>query len=312
MKLKKFSGNPILKSVKSHPWESEGVFNPAAIYENGKVYIIYRAMGEDGVSRLGLAISNDGLHIEKRLKRPIYVPREKFEVSINPYENSGCEDPRIVKIKDKFYLFYTAFNGIGQPGIALSTIKVKDFLSHDWNWEKPVFISFPGIRDKNTCIIPEKINGKYVIFHRFYTRNWDPSYIWIDYINDLTFKKRITGKHLIRTRSNRWDSKRIGIGVPPIKTKKGWLAIYSGVDWKTNKYRIGAMLLDLKRPERVIKRSNKPILEPTEKYEKGKKWDVAFPCGAAVIDGTIFVYYGGADKYVAVAYANLKDLLESF
>jgi len=124
--LERFDGNPILKPDPKHFWETKAVFNPAAIYENGKVHIVYRAIGESDVSVLGHASSLDGLHINERLDEPIYVPREPFEgaSTAHPYAYQsgdiyisggggmgGCEDPRLTRIGDRVYMTYVAYDG---------------------------------------------------------------------------------------------------------------------------------------------------------------------------------------------------------
>jgi predicted GH43/DUF377 family glycosyl hydrolase len=308
VKLKRFEENPIIQPIPQHAWESKATFNPAAIYEDGKVHIVYRAMGEDSTSVLGYASSKDGLHIDERLPEPIYVPRENFEKKLQP-GNSGCEDPRITKIEDRFYMCYTAFDGKNPTRVALTSIKVKDFLNKRWNWEKPVLISPPGINDKNACIFSEKIDEKYVIFHRF-----EPS-IWIDFIDDLynlgKNEKWIKGNECFGPRQDKWDSRKIGIAAPPIKTDDGLLLIYHAINETDNKYRLGAMLLNSKNPTQAIARSNYPILEPEEWYEnEGLRPGTVFACGAVVIEEELFVYYGAADKYVGVATINLNKLLE--
>ena len=97
--------NPILEPIRNHPWESSRVFNCAAVYEKGKVHIVYRAQGEDNISRLGYAVSSDGYHIDYRYDTPIFSP-------VHHFETYGCEDPRITKIDDRFYMCYTAFGRV--------------------------------------------------------------------------------------------------------------------------------------------------------------------------------------------------------
>ena len=183
LSLERFNGNPILKPDSKKQWETKAVFNPAAIYEGGKVHILYRAIGETDVSVLGYASSLDGLHINERLDKPVYVPRESFEGvnPSNPYTSEspgfyvsggggsgGCEDPRLTRIDERVYITYVAYDGHSHPRVALSSIHIDDLLNKKWNWKKPVLISPPNIVDKNACILPEKIQGKYVIFHRVF------------------------------------------------------------------------------------------------------------------------------------------------
>lgn len=306
VKLERHKENPIIQPNPEHSWESKYTFNPAAIYENGKVHIIYRAMGDEDTSVFGYASSQDGVHLEERLAEPIYLPREDFEKITGPKGDSGCEDPRITKIDGKFYVCYTAFDEKNLPRVALTSIEVDDFLNHRWNWERPFLISPPEVADKNTCILSEKIKGKYVLLHRL-----DPC-IWIDFVDDLRFENErwLSGKILLDPRTNKWDSRKIGIGPPPVKTQDGWLLIYHGLSKKDNKYRLGAVLLDLKNPSKVIARLNRPILEPEADYEKeGLRPGTVFACGAVVIKGRLFVYYGASDHVVAVASVSLNEIM---
>lgn len=306
IKLKRFSGNPVIKPKAANPWESRATFNPAAVYEGGKVHIVYRAMSEGSTSLLGYASSLDGLRIDERLPEPIYQPRKKFEKRDEP-GYFGCEDPRITKFGDRFYMCYTAFNAKDPPGVALTSIKVDDFLNQNWHWEEPKLISPPGVADKNACVLEEKRYGRYVIFHRIQHQ------IWIDFVDNLDFsgERRLMGSDWLKVREDKWDSEKIGIGAPPIKTKDGWLLIYHGLSKKEAKYRLGMALLSLKNPSQVITRLDYPVLEPEADYEnEGWRSGTIFACGAVVIKNRLFVYYGGADKVVCVATADLSEVLE--
>jgi len=336
MKLERFHGNPILEPELKHWWESKATFNPGALYEAGKVHLVYRAIGDSDVSVLGYASSVDGFHIDERLDKPIYVPREPFEGAGLKYPAAthpeivylsaedeveeevsyvsggggwgGCEDPRLTKIDDRVFMTYVAFDGYSPPRVALTSIHVNDFLTKSWQWQKPVLISPPGVVDKNACILPEKINSKYVIFHRIFPN------ILIDFVDDLDFDGKtrfLKGEFRIRPRLSYWDSRKIGAGAPPIKTKDGWLLIYHAIGERDpGRYKIGAMLLDLKDPTRVLARSKEPILEPEVWYEnEGWKSGVIYPCGAVVMGDRLLVYYGGADRVACVASARLDELL---
>ena len=326
LSLERFEGNPLLRPDDKHRWETKGSFNPAAIYEGGKVHILYRAVGETDVSVLGYASSVDGLHINERLDEPVYIPREPFE-GVNPSQPhisrepdiyisggggaGGCEDPRLTRIGEKVYMTYVAYDGHSHPRVALSSIHIDDFLNKKWNWKKPVLISTPYIVDKNACILPEKIDGKYVIFHRVFPN------ILIDLVDDLNFDGKtrwLEGQFKIPTRalSSDWDNLKVGCGPPPLKTREGWLLIYQAVGSNDeSRYKIGAMLLDLKDPTRVLARTKAPILEPIMPYEnEGWKAGVVYPCGAVIISDHLFVYYGGADTVVCVASVKLEPFLE--
>lgn len=313
--LQKFSQNPIIRPVLTHSWEASATFNPAALYEAGKVHFVYRAMGQESTSVLGYATSTDGFTIDERLDMPIYTPTEPFEypgkhpsicfMSGGGY--GGCEDPRLTKIGDTIYMTYVAYNGRDAPKVALTSIPAEDFLERNWTWKKPKIISRPDAVDKNCVLFPEKINGKYVVMHRIYPD------ILIDFVDSLDFEngEYLRGEYHISPRIDCWDSRKLGAGAPPIKTKYGWLLIYQAVDDRDpGQYKIGAMLLDLKDPTRVLYRSIQPILKPSEWYEnEGFKAGVAYPCGAVVINNQLIVYYGGADTVICVASENLDTFL---
>lgn len=307
IKFTRAKENPILEPIKSHSWEAQAVFNPAAVYEAGKVHMIYRAMSEDNISVLGYASSKDGIHFDERLDMPIYVPREVFEMKRNPGGNSGCEDPRITKIGELFYMCYTAFDGQNPPRVALTSISVKNFLAKKWEWTKPVLISPPECDDKDAAVFPGKVGGKYLIFHRM------GNDIDINLSSRLDFSGETWLEETIwlERRVGLWDSRKVGIAAPPIETKSGWILLYHGVSDTSGKYRIGAALLDLKNPVKILARADYPVFEPDADYEKaGIVPNVVFPCGAVLIGKTIFMYYGGADQVIGVATVNVRELLK--
>lgn len=305
IKLKRAEENPIIVPDKKHSWESKATFNPAAIYLNGKVHIVYRAMSEDNTSVFGYAASRDGVHIDERLPEPIYIPREPFEQKLQPGGNSGCEDPRLVKIGNKIYMTYTAFDGKNPPRVALTSISIKNFLARKWDWARPVLVSPPDFDDKDAIIFPEKFKGKYIIVHRL-GRDVD-----FAAVPNLNFKDGdyLEERQWLFSRKGWWDSKKVGAAAPPIKTKDGWLMLYHGVS-EDSVYRVGAVLLDSKNPLKIIGRSDNPILEPEMSYEKeGQVGNVVFPCGAVILGQKLFVYYGGGDQVVGVASVNIDNLL---
>ena len=305
--FRRFERNPIITPISEHAWESQATFNPAAIYEAGKVHILYRAMSGDNTSVIGYASSPDGVDIAERLSDPIYTPRADFEQKKVPGGNSGCEDPRITKIGDRIYMCYTAFDGKDAPRVAFTSIAVKDFVGHQWKWDKPILISPPNMDDKDAAVFPKKINGKYVFLHRL------GSEIWIDQVDDLEFKNErfLGGTVLMRPRDTAWDSKRIGISSPPIETKYGWLLLYHGMSKRHGHYNVRAALLEKNDPSKILYRTHDPLLEPIQIYERqGIVNNVVFPCGAVVLKHQLFVYYGGADKVVGVASIDVDFLIE--
>ena len=292
MKLKRYQGNPILKPKVENEWESRLVFNPAAIYHNGLFHLFYRAMGVDNISRIGYAVSSDGFNFS-RLDKPVFVPEGRLETG-------GCEDPRVVRLEDKFYMTYTAYSQVGVRVALASTV---NFIS----WER-LGVILPEIDNKDAVLFPEKIEGKYVMFHR--PMDEKPLSIWIAYSDDLInwngHKKVMTPK------VGNWDGVTIGASCPPLKTEKGWLLIYHGVD-EDGVYRLGVALFDLKDPWTLLHRYPEPILEPQEDYElRGEVHEVVFGCGACEVEGTYFIYYGAADRVVCVATIKKEELMKLF
>jgi predicted GH43/DUF377 family glycosyl hydrolase len=302
--FERFKENPILSPNPKNLWESYMVFNSAAICLEDKIHLLYRARGKkDGISRLGYASTKDGFHIEERLDWPVFEPEKG-----NLVECLGCEDPRLTLIKDRIYLIYTAYGKMPfmKPSIktiqlAITSISKKDFVQKNWRWGKRYY-PFPRVDNKDAFIFPEKIKGQWVIYHRI------PPHIWIAYSNDLI---NWGNTDIVMSPKEDWEHYKIGGGAPPIKTEEGWLIIYHGVDREWN-YRLGAAVVDLERPYKIIKRGKKPILEPQEEFEvKGDVPNVVFTCGAVLKKDKIYLYYGGADTVMCVATAELKELLRS-
>lgn len=303
--------NPIISPRPENGWEAWQTFNPGVILLNDKVHFLYRAIGLDGVSRLGYAVSGDGFTIDERLSYPVYEHNKKERV-FNVYSYfsggswGGSEDPRLVRVdeEDVLYMTYTACDN--DLRIGLTSIKVSDFLNKKWRWQPPVLISPPDEVHKNWLIFPEKIHGKYAILHSI-----KPD-IQIEYVNSLEFNGTdyVESFHGGPQRKNCWDKWLRGAGAPPLKTKDGWLLFYHAMDNDWSKYKVGAMLLDLDDPTKILHRLREPILEPKEPYENcGYKSGVVYVSGAVVKDGNLLVYYGGADNYVCVVYAPLEEFL---
>ncbi|HAQ02314.1 TPA: hypothetical protein DEP30_00110 [Candidatus Nomurabacteria bacterium] len=306
--FKRYPLNPIIIPKAENKWEAKATFNPAAIYLEGKTHILYRTLSEDNTSFIGYASSKDGFHIDERLEMPVYLPREDFEMKKVPNGNSGCEDPRLTKIGKNIYLCYTAYDSVNPPKVAVSSISEKDFLAHKWNWSKPFLITPPGLDDKDTCIFPEKFKEGYFILHRMNNEMCG------DYLTLLDFNAGQVNKciRVIGPRRNNWDSAKVGITAPPIKTKHGWLLLYHGVSKSHFTYRVGALLLDLKDPAIVLARTSDPIFAPEEDYEKfGVVNGVVFPCGMTLRGKELFIYYGGGDKVVGVATIKLSNILDT-
>jgi len=294
--MKRYAHNPILEPIGTHAWESSLVFNAAVFAANNRVHILYRAMGTDNVSRIGLASSSDGYNIDERLPLPVFCPS-------NDTESQGCEDPRISQFDNSIVMAYTAFGTHYQHQvyqIALTSINMDDFLARRWQWGERI-LTFPGIRNKDAVLFPQKFHGDYVMFHRL-----EPD-LCIARSNDL---HRWYGlKYVLGTRERGWDSWKVGAAGQPILVNEGWLLIYHGVNMD-KVYSLGVALLDKNDPEQVLYRSEEPILTPTEDYERyGKVPNVVFSCGQVMMDGKLLLYYGGADTSLCVATFDLAELL---
>ncbi len=306
--VQRYEGNPIMRPVREHPWESKHVLNPTAIDIDGRVHILYRAIDQHHTSTIGYAASKNGFNIDERLDKPVYTPRIDMETKKgDPDGNSGCEDARIVRIDDDLYITYTAYNGVDLPHVAISSISVDNFLNHKWDkWTHPQIISPKEVDDKDAAIFPEKVGDKYVILHRI------DRHVCIDYVDTLDFSQEKLARciQVLGPRKGMWDSKKVGINGPPIKTDQGWLMLYHGIN-DDNAYCMGAILLDLQDPTITLGRSAQPIMEPLMDYEKqGWVGNVIFSCGQVVRGDTIYIYYGGGDSVVCVATISLKLVLE--
>lgn len=320
--LKRSKKNPIIEPTDNRHWESKATFNPTAFYNDGKVHIIYRAIGDDDISVLGYAKSDDGHNVAPQSKELAYHLYNKQYLKKSSKKNvppiiyssgggwgGGCEDPRLTLLGDKVYMIYTSFDGWGSVRMAMTSITLEDFISRRWNWEEPVLISPPGEIHKNWVLFPEKIKGKYAILHSI-----SPE-IMINYFESLDELDGDNYIYSVHQGSPMWDTRDKfirGVGPSPIKTKYGWLVLYHKMEkHETHRYKLWAMILDLKDPTKILYQGNKPILEPDEWYEnEGYKGGVVYSCGAVVKDGVLFVYYGGADKVSCVATADLDKFLK--
>jgi len=308
--LIRFDGNPILEPIKDHFWESKYVLNTGAIRLNGKVYLAYRAFGNDQISRIGLAISEDGLQFTERLTSPIFEPSAVFD-------QKGCEDPRLTLIEDRVYMTYIVFDGVTAQ-IDLASIDIESFIDFRWEAWKRHGLVFPGFTDKDAVLFPERFNGKFAMLHRV-----DP-HIWITFSSHLNVPWS-RKEHMIlagSTSGMMWDGHKIGAGAQPIKTEYGWLLITHGVDY-AHVYRLGVMLVDFTIPSKLIYRSPNPILEPENDWEvgsDGKSWtaNVVFTCGAVPrdknkevlgADDEVIVYYGAADSVLCAASVTIGALI---
>ena len=321
MRLQRYKSNPILKPDDFKDWDVGAVFNcGVTVTQTGEIVMLFRvapsgyrkdASGNgytNYISSIGSAVSRDGYSFSIN-EKAVITPREEWD-------RYGCEDPRITRFRDKgkdsYLITYTAlsspaFSAKGDRVALATTDNFETYTRHG--------VIIPGLNDKDAVFFPERINGKIALLHRI------PPDIQIVYFEDIEEIGKADGNfwsqyseskedHTILKRKYKWESKKIGAGPPPVKTEEGWLLIYHGVD-KDHVYRAGVVLLGLEDPSRVIARSSLPILEPEEDYEKyGDVNNVVFPEGAIVLDDTLFVYYGAADKVCALATVKVDDILD--
>ncbi|MBW2998091.1 hypothetical protein KY321_01005 [Candidatus Woesearchaeota archaeon] len=310
--LQRCDTNPIIMPNRRNHWESHQTFNPGVVQIGDEVHFLYRAIGYDGVSRLGYAKSKDGFNIHDREELPVYEDSSEF----SPYSHyceasggswSGAEDPRLVRVDDEDEIYVTFTSCSNGLRMGISSIKLKDFVKKKWNWKKTWHLSPPGQVHKNWVIFPNKIKGKYAIIHSISPK------INIEYRDTLEVDDDFIESYYNPNKNTKKDDLYIrGVGSPPIKTDEGWLLFYHFMDRSDmSKYKIGVMLLDLENPEKILFKPRKAIIIPEEIYElEGFKSGVVYASGAVIKDKNLILYYGGADSFVCAASIGLNQLLK--
>lgn len=301
MILQRHPKNPILLPVPDSPWECYNVFNPGVLHHQGLFHMYYRAQGLDWVSRIGYAVSLDGIHWN-RMREPILEPQDASDAR-------GVEDPRVVEIEGTFYMTYTAygkeFTGKGVPthqggGITPMIARSNNLIS----WERLGWI-VQGEDNKDHVLFPRKIKGRYAAFHRRRPN------VWIAYSDDLVNWDEKDMRPIYGPRpDNDWDNASVGSNGVPIETEHGWLVLNHAYNHE-HVYRLGVILLDLDDPKKIIHRPREPIFEPKELWElRGDVPQVVFSCANPVVEGTVYVFYGGADHVIGLATCPLASLLD--
>jgi len=288
---KKYYNNPVIFPIINQKGLREtATYNPASILKDRKVFLLYRSeegYGNNAISRINLASSRDGFNFKCYSRNPI-IDIESEE------EKMGCEDPRIIKIENKYFLTYTAYSGKDKSGdykIKLCGAVSKDLI----NWRK---IGSLIPKDKSGAIVQNyKFEGKYVMY-------FGGKIIRVAFSKDLK-RWRVFPRPVISARKgNFFDNHLVEGGAPPIVTKGGILVFYNGKNDK-GKFSTGLAIFDKNNPIRLLKRYKKPILEPTEYWEKfGKINNVVFATGLVYFKNKWLLYYGGADKSIGVAIMN--------
>ena len=298
MLIKRYQYNPIL-TKDAVPYPVATVHNAAVVKHEGKYIMVFRSHQLNGRSILGIAVSNDG-YTFKVNDKPFMIPSS--EGVFKEYEAYGVEDPRITFIDGEYLITYSAYS---RHGVRIGLAKTKDFKSV----KRVSLITESDYR--NVVIFPEKFGDLYARLDRPHSEI-SPWSIWISYSPDLKYWGE--SKLIMNPLQYHWDEMKIGPGAPPIKTSRGWLSIYHGVfpTMDGSVYRLGVALHDLEDPSKMIAVGDEWILQPEEVYEiTGYVHNVVFTCGAVPEDdGSVKIYWGGADKVMCMGTANLEDLVD--
>ncbi len=290
--------NPIVE-VKDIPAPSEAVLNPGVIEQDGQVVLLLRVEDAAGYSDVYVARSDDGITGWQIEDEPLL----RHGLPDMRYEQWGCEDPRVVWLAEEgaYYIAYTAFS---PAGAAVGLARSQDFTSA----ERIGLIFSPN--NKDSAIFPRKIDGRYSALHRPDAGGGIEN-IWIAHSRDLEYWGE---PHCVLKEGQgpAWDAVRVGAGPPPLETKDGWLLLYHGVKQYGEKdvYRVGAAMLDLHEPHKLIARTRRCIFKPTAPYEEsGLMPNVVFPTGMLLRGDELWMYYGAGDTCVCLATAKLDDVL---
>ncbi len=295
------AGNPIIQP-NAIPYRAHSVFNAGATSVGDETLLLLRIEDRRGISHLTVARSKNGVSDWVIDTEPTLPPTPQT----HPEEVWGIEDPRITYVEEEGFwvVLYTAYSTAG-PLVSLAT--TRDFKT----FERKGAVMPP--EDKDAALFPVRFGGRWAMLHRpvpaFPSAG---AHIWISFSPDMFH----WGEHrmLIPARKGGWwDAGKIGLSPPPILTEKGWLVLYHGVKMTAGGciYRLGLALLDQENPAKLLARSDEWVFAPEESYEVvGDVDKVVFPCGWVVRGDEVRLYYGGADKCIALATASLSELLD--
>ena len=264
--------------------------DPDLEYKDPRVFLHRGECFLTTLSHLRLAWSDDGIHFK--------VDPIPTLLGYGDLETFGIEDSRVTEIDGVYYVTFTSVSPSG-VGVGMAS-------TSDWRTFKRHGMIIPP-HNKDCALFTEKINGKYMCIHRPSGIDIGGNFMWLASSPDLDY----WGDHrcLVKPRPNMWDSKRVGAGTSPIRTERGWLEIYHGADFN-NRYCLGALLLDLDDPSKVLARSQEPLVEPLADYEtSGFFGNVVFTNGHVVDGDTITMYYGASDEFVCGAHLSISEIL---
>jgi predicted GH43/DUF377 family glycosyl hydrolase len=245
------------------------------------------------MSHLRLVSSEDGIHFREDSKYPAIFGQGTLE-------SYGIEDCRVTQIGEIYYLTYTQVSPHG-VGVGLRSTR-------DWQNIDEHGMIFPP-HNKDCAIFEGKIGDRFFALHRPSSQFLGGNYIWLAESPDGAH----WGRHrcLAHSRPGMWDSARVGAGAAPIRTSEGWLEIYHGAD-ANHRYCLGALLLDLDEPWKVLARSEEPIMEPLAEYERtGFFGNVIFTNGHLVDGDVLTIYYGASDSVICGARFAINEILQS-
>lgn len=295
--VKRYKGNPIL-TKDDVPYPVATVHNAGVVKSGDRYIMVFRSHQYNGRSILGLAESADGYSFKVR-PEPFMVPSRHGVFA--EYEEYGIEDPRICQIDGDYLITYSAYS---RHGVRIGLARTRDFES----LERIALITQADHR--NVVLFPKKFGGRYARLDRPHSEI-GPWSIWISYSPDLVHWG--DSKVIVKPACYHWDEMKIGPGATPFQTEKGWLSIYHGVFQTMDGavYRLGAMLHDLDDPSRVLGVADEWILQPEDPWEvTGYVHNVVFCCGAVPEDdGTVKIYWGGADKVMCAGTAIISELV---
>lgn len=302
------SYNPILAPT-DRWWETKSVLNPGVAIHDGRVAIIYRAVGGDGLSRFGLAWSSDGERIDERLELPFY------EGTLDdPYARLGVEDPRITQLNGLYYLTYckASVDTADTPPLhwEFAPFRVRSGLgvTHDFRLMREVGAILSGTNTKDAVLFPERIGNNYAALVRDF-----PSIQYVTSPDTMTWSQP---KLVMEPVPGTWQGERIGAGPPPIRTEWGWLLLYHGNEYfhhasNQRMYRMGLAVLDAEDPSQVLYRHPEPVFSPEASYEiAGPVGNVVFGTGLLEMNNRYYLYYGAGDGVIGVATTEKSALLD--
>lgn len=323
------NAQPILVPRKNIPWEAKAVFNPSVVLDGNVFRMLYRTYPDKleettlRLTRPGFRFSNQMSYIgyaESTDGKNFVAREESFIAPDMDYDRYGCEDPRITKFGDTFYITYTAIDSpiedkSKRPNVRIALATTKDFVSV----QKHGIIG-PPTTSKAAALFPELVNGGKFGLALTISSDSTNSHVAVRYYDSIekllhpskqgweAFLKNSQETALLGTFW--WLHRGPELGAPPIKTDRGWLFIYSA-ESMSDSWTITAALADGKEPHKLVARASGYILQPATKYERdGLVPNVTFPSAAIIVGDDLYVYYGAADTVIGLAICKLNDLLD--